>query len=141
MLSLFDSLREFSFGSVMLRLTLALLCGGVIGIAVGSSFYEGGVLAAILVLVTETLLTRLDKRVQPNAKHTYTLRCGNKETLNQVIRLCRDGRLNIRDLQIRADPTDRTAYTVQVTLQSAASAETLMSQLGSFPGALSVTEI
>ena len=31
MLSLFDCLREFSFGSAVLRLMLALVCGGVVG--------------------------------------------------------------------------------------------------------------
>lgn len=118
-----------------------LWTSGVIGIAVGSGFYEGGVLAAVLVLVTETLLARLDRRVQPNAKHTYTLRCENKETLHQAICLCRDGSPGVRDLQIRADPTDRNAYTVQITLQSAASSDALLSQLGRLPGTVSVEEI
>jgi len=49
MLSLFDPLRQFSFGSVLLRLVLALLCGGAIGYGRARRNCEAGLRTYILI--------------------------------------------------------------------------------------------
>ena len=49
MLSFFDPLRDFSFGSVVFRLILALLCGGVIGYGRSKKHCAAGLRTYILI--------------------------------------------------------------------------------------------
>jgi uncharacterized membrane protein YhiD involved in acid resistance len=53
----FDYLKEFNFASVVVRLLLAMVLGGLIGLAVGAGFYGGAILGTGLVLLAETLFS------------------------------------------------------------------------------------
>ena len=41
-----------------------LWTSGIIGLSIGAGFYEGGILATLLVLATETLFSRLNSRIR-----------------------------------------------------------------------------
>lgn len=90
-----------------------LWASGIIGLAIGAGFYEGAILAAAMVLVTEVLFARVGKRIRHNPTFTLTLRFRRKDTLDKALRLCKDKKLSITDLQV----TSGTYYAARVDLR------------------------
>ena len=89
---------------------------GIIGLAIGSGFYEGGILGTILVLITETFLSRFGIQIRQRPEVIIELLYRNKNSLDAVLRCCKDRRMLIRNLQIRMDSASESGYRADITL-------------------------
>ncbi len=78
-----------------------LWASAIIGLALGSGFYEGGLLAALIVLVAECFLSRLEYWIldhipEINLYMEYT----GKPCLEEVLRLFRANKVSLQDMEI-----------------------------------------
>ena len=103
-------------------------------------FYEGAVIAAILVLFTEFGFTRVGKRVKYMPEFRMILRYKNKNALDQALRRCKDNKITIKDLQIAGSDTaeGETEYTAVLALRQGAdlNQEDLVAAIRDFPDIL-----
>ena len=114
-----------------------LWTAGIIGLALGSGYYEGGILAAVLVLITETSLARLGKRIRVRPKFSILLRYHDKVALDAVLRACKDQHMSIRQLHIQ-HTSDRSAdYEAVLVLQGRKKMEDVLDSIAAMPGILS----
>ncbi len=117
-----------------------LWASGIIGLAIGAGFYEGAVIAAILVLFTEFGFTRVGKRVKYMPEFRMILRYKNKNALDQALRRCKDNKIIIKDLQIAGSDTaeGETEYTAVLALRQGAdlNQEDLVAAIRDFPDIL-----
>ena len=90
---------------------------GVVGLAIGAGFYEGAILGTLAILFTETVMSKVRiKRVKPfRCVVNYT----EKDTLDHVLRYCKDRGIAIKALQIEGERDDSGAkvYSALVSLQ------------------------
>ena len=77
-----------------------LWASGVIGLSIGAGFYEGGLIATLLVLLTETLFSMLNGRIRRTPEFSITLHYHHKPALDQVMRTCKDNRISITNLRV-----------------------------------------
>lgn len=91
---------------------------GVIGLALGAGFYEGGIFATLLVLVTEVFFSRLNALIRVSPEFTIRLHYHHKPALDQVMRYCKDQKIAITNLKIvhRSD-AENTNYTALLSLR------------------------
>lgn len=95
-----------------------LWASGVIGLAIGAGFYEGGVIATVLVLVTETLFSQLNSRIKRTPEFDITLHYHHKPALDQVMRTCKDSRIAITNLRVvSGNGPDEGVYTAVLSLR------------------------
>ena len=75
---------------------------GIIGLAVGSGFFEGGLLGTALVLIAEIVFPNL--RLQNQIRFDFSLEIlyNEKNSLDQVMRFCKDQHTFVHNLRIRA---------------------------------------
>ena len=114
---------------------------GIIGLAVGAGFYEGGIIATLLVLVTETWLSMLSSRIQKSPEYVLRVHYTEKDSLDQVLRHCKDRKMNIVNLQIHSIAADNTRYSADIRLRGGVKADVLSLQIGRMPGIDYCTEL
>ena len=73
---------------------------GIIGLAIGAGFYEGAIIATILILLAETWFAKIGMRIQHLEHLLIRVTYYHKISLDQVMRYCKDHRLTITNLQI-----------------------------------------
>ena len=90
---------------------------GIIGLAIGAGFYEGAILGTVCILFSEIVLGKIKIR------RVKAFRCiinyQHKETLDHILRYCKDRNIAIKALQIEGE-TDESGvkvYSAFVTLQ------------------------
>ena len=116
---------------------------GIIGLAVGSGFYEGGLIGTVLVLLTEATLAKLGARIRPDPQFALELLYNDKDALNAMMRYCKDKHMSIRGLQIHTledEGAAYAAYAATVKLAGNLKAAELVEQLSKMPGIVSVYE-
>jgi putative Mg2+ transporter-C (MgtC) family protein len=74
---------------------------GIVGLALGAGFYEGGIIATLLVLIAELIFSKLEYRIlahvpELNILMEYEMR----DALEEVIKLCRARQVKIVHLEI-----------------------------------------
>ena len=114
---------------------------GIVGLAAGSGYYEGALLASALVLLTEATLARLGARIKPRPQFALELTYNDKDALNEMMRYCKDKHMSIRNLQIHTLEDDEAAYSATVTLSGSCKPGELIEKLSKMPGIVSVTEL
>lgn len=109
---------------------------GIIGLSVGSGFYEGALLGAAMVLLTELLLFRLIGRMKRDRVLLMRLRYSRKNALDEMMRYCKDHNLAIRSLQVDAEGGENAVYNAEIQLHAAGSVkeELLLSHIRSISG-------
>lgn len=120
-----------------------LWASGIIGVALGSGYYEGGVAATALILLTESCFTGLSKRIPYTPEFRLALRYRHKLALDQVLRYCKDKRLAITDLQVTGSAdADAPVYDAVVSLRARGrlDVERLLAHIRSVPEILDVQE-
>ncbi|MBR5417874.1 MAG: MgtC/SapB family protein [Clostridiales bacterium] len=91
---------------------------GIIGLAVGAGFYEGAVLATILVLIAETWFSILGSKITHNEAFQILLEYNDKNALNGVMRYCKNNRMVISNLAITGrQKEDSSVYSVILTVR------------------------
>lgn len=120
-----------------------LWASGIIGLSVGAGFYEGGIIATALVLVTETLFSQLNARIKRTPEFDITLHYHHKPALDQVMRTCKDSRIAITNLRVVSDnASDKTLYTAVLSLRPRlkVNRDLLLTRIRGIHGVLDVEE-
>ena len=91
---------------------------GIIGLAVGAGFYEGAILGAALILLSETVFSKLGSKIAHNEAFQILLQYNDKNALNDVMRYCKDNRMVISNLAAtgKRDET-HSVYSVILTVR------------------------
>lgn len=128
-------------GSVKGLTTAAgLWASGVAGLAIGAGFYEGGILATIMILLVELLFSRVNKRIRHFTEYTVVVRYDQKRALDQMMRYCKDLHIMILALQISgAADEEGSMYSASLTLRpnSDIDREVLLDRIRAFSGVIS----
>ncbi len=114
---------------------------GIIGLALGSGFYEGGLLGTILVLVIQIVLAPLSHRIQRDADFTIEILYNEKDSLDRVMRFCKDKRSSIKNLQIHSHSDGPSEYSAILKLRSEKRKEMILSEIRVMPGIVAVYEV
>lgn len=110
---------------------------GIIGLAIGSGYYELGILATAFVLIIETVLGKLGSKIRVRPQFTVEILYNEKTSLDQVLRHCKDHHLLIENLKIHSLDGGDAAYCAEVTLRGNVPPETLIDSVHKMPGIVS----
>lgn len=78
-----------------------LWTSAIIGLALGVGFYEGALLTTVLVLLAETLFSRLEYRILKNTPEVNLyMEFADRTCLEAVLQVCRDHQLKVLNLEI-----------------------------------------
>ena len=92
---------------------------GIIGLALGAGFYEGGILAAAAILIVEIYGSDLGCKIKHNPEFHISLRYQDKAVLDDMLRFCKDNRFSIHNLQVRGTYDEaQPVYTAMIDLRS-----------------------
>lgn len=83
---------------------------GIIGLSIGAGYYEGAIVATVLVLVAETIFSRLGAKIRHTPEFCIAVRYRHRAALDQVMRHCKDKRLAISNLQVTAASDEQAPY-------------------------------
>ena len=92
---------------------------GIVGLTIGSGYYEGGFIGAILILLTETVIGMLHGNIKKNLEYALEITYTDKESLDEILRLCKDCRMSITNLNIHSGAVNIGEYTAIVALRGA----------------------
>ena len=108
---------------------------GVIGLAIGSGYYELGLLGTALVLVAETWLSRLGSTIQHTPEYGVEVLYNAKNSLDHVLRFCKDNRMSIVNLTIHtAEDVPQGEYIARVRLRGNLRQDALVARIQQMPG-------
>ena len=107
---------------------------GIIGLAIGAGFYEGGIIGTLLVLLTETWFAMLTSHIQKRPEYILRVHYNEKDSLDQVLRHCKDRKMAITNLQIHSITHDNSRYSADIMLRGSVKADVLALQIGRMPG-------
>lgn len=114
---------------------------GIIGLAIGAGYYELGVIAAILVLIAETVFHVLGRRIRHNPEYSIEIHYNEKTSLDQVLRYCKDNRMAIVNLKIQALEGKDTLYAAEVRVRGAVQPEPLTEHIAAMQGIISAAAL
>jgi len=122
-----------------------LWAAAIIGLAIGAGFYEGGILATLLILLAELLFSKLEYRMLENAPEiNLYMEYSNKSCLESVLTLFRDSNVKVTNLEItRSTETENhnACAIFSLQLNRKIKADQLLNQLSALPGVASVEEM
>ena len=112
---------------------------GIIGLAVGSGYYELAVIATILVLLAETVFFDVGRKIKHQPEYTLEVHYNSKTSLDNMLRYCKDNGMSIINLKIHSsdDASAETRYTAVISLRGTAEAEVLSNHVIQMPGIVS----
>lgn len=113
---------------------------GIIGLALGSGFYEGGLLGTALVIAAETGFAKLGIEIRKCPEFSIELLYNEKNSLDQVMRFCKDQHMSIKNLQIHTD-AEHGAYSAVLRLSSYKDREMLIDKIRMMSGVISAVEL
>lgn len=113
---------------------------GIIGLSIGSAYYEIGIIGTILVLLTETYFATISGKIQKNPTYAIELLYNDKDSLDEVLRLCKDKRLSIVNLQIQSLAEGEAKYAADVTLRGTYKCSELLKSVHVMPGIKAAVE-
>lgn len=98
-------------GSVKGLTTAAgLWASGVAGLAIGGGFYEGGIVATVLILLVETVFSKIGKRIRHFPEFRIRLYYNEKPALDHMMRYCKDLGITITGLQITGTVSEEQSF-------------------------------
>lgn len=117
---------------------------GIIGLSIGATFYEGGILATLMVLFIETVMDKIRRKIKHPTSFRVAISYHHRNDLDQVLRYCKDQRLTITNLQITGTNNEQlTMYSGLIELRTASDIdrENLITKINSMPGIISAEQI
>ena len=114
---------------------------GIIGLAIGSGYYELGLVGTALVLLTETWLARLSSGIQGAPEYAVELLYNEKTSLDHVLRYCKDSRMAIVNLKIHSLDDGEAQYAAEISLRGNVRCDALLSKVHQMPGVVSAVEL
>ena len=94
---------------MFLTTAAGLWASGVLGLAIGAGYYEGAVLATVLILLTATFLGDIANRFARDPEFRVEVVFRRKRALDQVLRSVKDQRCSILDLKVRSSAQEEEA--------------------------------
>jgi len=111
---------------------------GVIGLAIGSGYYELGLIGTALVLLAETWLARLGATIQHTPEYAVEVLYNEKNSLDHVLRFCKNSRMAIVNLTIHtAEDAVQAEYIARIRLRGKMRQDALVARIQQMPGILS----
>ena len=110
---------------------------GIIGLAVGSGYYELALIGTVLVLLTETVIGKLGRLIHESPQYVVEILYNEKNSLDDVLRFCKDNRMSIVNLKIQTIEEDDVKYAAEVTLRGSMACSDLLKQVHGMPGIVS----
>lgn len=115
---------------------------GIIGLALGSAYFELGLLGTALVLISETLLGKLGAKIRHSPEYTVEVLYKDKDALDRVLRRCKDSGMAITNLQIHSMEREHDVdYAAEIRLRGGRKASELVADLQLMPGVVSAVDI
>ena len=116
---------------------------GIVGITIGSGYFEGGIIGAVLILLTETVFGLLHGNIRRNLEYALELGYKNKNDLDDILRMCKDNRMSITNLRIQSggNGTESGEYTAVISLRGATKSDYLITIIETMGGVTSVEEL
>ena len=116
---------------------------GIIGLAIGSGYYELGVIGTVLVLLAETWFAVIGGSIiKKNPEYILEVCYDEKTSLDNALRFCKDNHMDITSLKIHTrdelDQDEQGRYIADVSLRGNTSCETLLTQIRRMSGIISV---
>lgn len=121
-----------------------LWASGIIGLAIGAGFYEGALIAIVLVLIVETLFFNIGSRIKRRPEFHLQLVYTQKAALDNLLRFSKDKGFTIHNLQVTgAYDTEKPVYTAVISLRSRkfTTSEILLEHAQSCTGVISADAI
>lgn len=115
---------------------------GIIGLAIGSGFYEGGIIAAGLMLFAELIITRLEHNILDRSRDfSLYIEYDNTGALNSIITLIRQENFKLLNIEVaRPNVTKKHNAFALISLRETKSArqEDLVDEVRGTEGVVSV---
>ena len=122
-----------------------LWASAIIGLSLGGGFYEGGLLATVLVFVAESVLSRLEYRMLDHVPEiNLYMEYADKATLDAVLRCLRAHQVKIQDIEITraSGSANHNACAIfSLRLSKGISVEALLTRVTQMEGVVSVQEL
>lgn len=95
-----------------------LWVSGLIGLAIGSGFYEGGIIGTVMILLVETYFSNVRSKIQQAPEFDIALSYYHRTDLDAVLRHVKDRDCAITNLRITGNKGENAAvYSALVTLK------------------------
>ena len=112
---------------------------GIIGLAIGSGYYEIAVVGTLLLLLAETWFAVLGGNIVKDPEYVLEILYNEKTSLDNVLRFCKDNRMAIVNLRITSlEDSDDAKYSAEVSLRGKTSSDSLVARIQQMPGIVSV---
>ncbi len=122
-----------------------LWVSAIIGLVVGAGYYELALFATAMVLISELLLVRLERRFARSAKDiSLYVEYAHADVIEEIIRLLKSEQVKLSNLEIsRVGEKAGQRYCAMLTLSGGrkASGEQLANRISSLPDVVSVEEL
>ena len=122
-----------------------LWASAIIGLAIGGGFYEGALLATVLVFFAESFLSRLEYRMLDHVPEiNLYMEYADKASLEEVLRLFRENRVSLQDMEItRASGSENhnACAIFSLRFSKGVSVDELLTKVTRIDGVVSVQEL
>ena len=116
---------------------------GIIGLAIGAGYYEGGIFAAFLVLLIETDLSPFRHNIRQMKNFCIIVTYHKRRNLDGVLRFCKDQNMTITNLKVSGtEDSEEPVYSATITLRAAPNVDVpiLLKQIRNMEGVISAEE-
>ena len=96
---------------------------GIVGLAFGAGFYEGGLIATCLILLVQTVFSSLNLKIRRYPEFSINVQYQQKSALDHTMRTCKDNAMAITGLHISGTSERSPVYTAQISLRSSSGIE------------------
>lgn len=115
---------------------------GIVGLTIGSGYFELGLIGTLLVLAAETVLACQTGSIQKRPEYTVEILYNEKNALDEVLRYCKDSRMSITSLQIHSlDLNPEADYAAEIHLRGNREPSALVPRIQIMPGVVSASGI
>lgn len=122
-----------------------LWASAAIGLCFGAGFYEGGIIAALLVLAVELLFSKLEYRIMDNAREVNLLvEYKDLASLNGVLRYMKEVDLKILSLEIlksESNPANKNCVNIDLLIHRKLRIKDMIADIANVPGIIAVERL
>ena len=122
-----------------------LWASAAIGLCFGAGFYEGGIIAALLILAVELLFSKLEYRIMDNAREVNLLvEYKDLASLNSVLRYMKEVDLKILSLEIlksESNPANKNCVNIDLLIHRKLRIKDMIADIANVPGIIAVERL
>lgn len=122
-----------------------LWASAAIGLCFGAGFYEGGIIAALLILAVELLFSKLEYRIMDNAREVNLLvEYKDLASLNGVLRYMKEVDLKILSLEIlksESNSANKNCVNIDLLIHRKLRIKDMIADIANVPGIIAVERL